>query len=571
MSATTGNPPSPPAPETIHPAGSAALLALLAVGHRAMIAAWTTSLSTDSAYYLWTAEAFAKGEVDRALRAFSGFHPLYPVLTAVFGIPLGDLERGGYLVSVLAGGLGVVPLYFLVRELWNARIARWTGLLYAFHPPLSLESADVMTTGLFLGLFLAALTLWILALRGAPWPYYPLGGVVAALTYLVRAEGIALPAALAAGAAAAAWRGRAGTRGRLAGGVLTAAVAWILIAGPYLIWLHGAHGRWTLTARSSATRLWANLHKQIPPPPPATGSAAPTPANPDPATLLKPAETSADPVLARDPFFQLATKKILQAVYWPILPLMALGFIFNRSLGGRKGTLVVALILVAVLSGPTLLAFALSRYYRPSHRYFLPGVTLLLPWAAAGAVVLYDALSRVASTARPGRLVVVRTVFFAAILVPLLYKTVRPHRREETSFREAGAWLRPREMPEPRRLLSTSVKIAWYGGCGQALTDAAAGSSRWIFRGDGAPVPWEPCPAGSVDSSVSDRTRRLRDLSLANRAPYFVMDEEAFSEWGEPGLPGELESVGFRRVATFGGSPSGENGTRRVWIYRLGT
>ena len=57
---------------------------------------------------------------------------------------------------------------------------------------LTLESADVMTTGLYLLCFISSITLFVLAIRGGPWYLWLFSGLAAALTFLPRMEGAIL-------------------------------------------------------------------------------------------------------------------------------------------------------------------------------------------------------------------------------------------------------------------------------------------------------------------------------------------------------------------------------------------
>ncbi len=551
-----------PLPYDTLPVRTALVLALLAVIHRGLIAALSTTLGADSAFYLWTAEDWAGGEYARALRSFSSFHPLYPILIAGLGSAFDRLETAGVLVSVISSGLGTIPLFFLVRSLWNGRIAFWTGMLYAFHPTLSLESADVMITGLFLSLVLTSLALWHSARTGASCLRYPLAGLVAGLAYLARPEGIALPLFFAIGAASGGIRLFRNLRGlspepvrneirSLLTGGLAAGTLFLATALPYLLWLRTEHGGWRLTARSSAVELWKNLK---------TAADRPDPAAPhlSDARTVPPA-----PPVPPAPFFPTLGSKFARAFYDPLLPLIPLGLLACRRQGGRWSALLPLWGMALTFWIPTIVAFALDPNYRPSHRYLLPGVTLVLPWMAAGFLAIRDAGNR-------GPAGTSRKKWTAAAVILLLglmtVKTLRPRRGDEASFLSAGRWIREQPLPQPRRVMSTSEKIAYYGNCRLVPRPDRYDSSHWVFRGGSAPTAWEPDRGQDQRLRCTDRVRRTLDDFQSEGASLWVVDEVSSSRWPPDFLDG-LRIVGFEPVAMFG--PPDLPGTVPVRIYRL--
>src|SRR5262245_48805161 len=71
------------------------LLAGIALIHRLALVAWTSTIASDSAEYLWMAEDLSRGQ---APLASSGIHPLYPASIAAAARLLKDPVRAGYWV-----------------------------------------------------------------------------------------------------------------------------------------------------------------------------------------------------------------------------------------------------------------------------------------------------------------------------------------------------------------------------------------------------------------------------------------------------------------------------------------
>lgn len=386
----------------------------LAFALRAVLALWTSTLAADGAFHLITAQGFLDGRFGEVLGAYR-LHPLNPVLTGSLGSVLGGVEAGGAAAGVILSSLALLPLYSLTRRFWSERIAGWTGLLYALHPTLTEEGSEVLNTGTFLFFFLAALAAGLAALETRRFALFALSGAACGLLYLTRPEGLLVPLFLVAMAAGYL---RRDPKRAAAGGALAAGVG-LLVAAPYLVWLRGQTGRWTLTARESVSRLVGDA------------PAAPASDRSPPAKI---------------------TRTLLKAQFPPLVPFLLAGLALNRRLGGSRRSLAWAAALAAGTLLPSVLLLLKTGYISPSHRYLLPGVALLLPWTAAGWVALKDVAGRW------GWLPV------AVVALGLSAKSLGPRRADEALFREAGAWIRAQPSLPEGPLVSRGEKIPWYAG-----------------------------------------------------------------------------------------------------------
>lgn len=549
-----------------------ALLVAGALAARLLVIVWTTTIATDASWYLWTAEYYGQGQIARALETDAGIHPLYPILTAVVGVPLGDLVAGGYVVSLVSGALTVLPLFYLVRIFWNERVAVWTCLLFALHPELVLETSEVMTTGLFIFLFVLATALLVCAFRGGHWSYFPLSGLTAALCYLTRPEGIYLVLFFAVGGVIAVFRN--GPRGgaadpsdadappawwgwaRLATGIAVAGVVMVVLSMPYLFWVHAKRGKWTISHKWSANLLWMAIEdpQSLPKPagpapaptPPAPSSALPAPSSPGPS----PPPAEAPPAASKaahsgekaaggppsESFLRSTGKKLAKVSYWPLIAFFCVGVVVMTRLGIGWKRLCLWALMALVQWAPPLLLFYWVPWRPLSHRYFLPGLVFVLPWAAAGLLWILDHFvdklrrSYSENAARSGAI-----VFVTLVVGVLLVKSVGPRRAEEASLLEAGAWLRLHGAAQPMPVVVSREKIAYYGGC-------------------------EPV---SLPSDVN----ALPATCDRHQAVYVVVDEKSLSKLSVKDSH-EVEAAGFLPVASFGGP---QRGTWPVWVFRRAT
>ena len=96
----------------------------------------------------------------------------------------------------MLSSLVVFPLFALVRNIWNDRIAVLAVFLYAVGPRFVSVGSDTMTDGSFLFFFVSAVALlWIGFRREKPW-MGAVAGLFATASYLTRVEGVYLTACL---------------------------------------------------------------------------------------------------------------------------------------------------------------------------------------------------------------------------------------------------------------------------------------------------------------------------------------------------------------------------------------
>jgi hypothetical protein len=561
-----------------------AFLAALAALHRIVILAWTTTIAADGPGYLDAAGKFAQGSFDEGLQTF--LHPLYPLLTASFGTLLGGLERGGYFVSITAASLAVVPLVLWVRGWAGERVAIWTGILYALHPILSLECAEIANTGLFVGLLVTSVSVGLAALQGSHVALYPLAGILIGLCYLTRPEGLAPLLFMGVGAVyqtgrlfhcqkGAPDRGRATLLRfcRLSGGVLAAMIVCACLILPYLLWMRTRSGTWTLTPRPSAMRLLKTMEEKVAPAavlPIPKPTPAPAPTAPGPAALApSPPEEPMMPAIYENAGAPRTGSRLgrvgkvfLKAYHWPLLLAIVPGIL----LGVRKrpiSAVAATWAMATCLWTPYTLHFCLVRGGSLSHRYFLAGVALTLPWAAQGVLLLWDWIGkrpRIAAAGSPPRWLAVAGCLLLG--VGLLYKSIGPRRGYEITMIEAGVWLREQHIPRGVKLADLTGKVPYYAGCPAQGLWMEVENPRWTKAGD----LWQKWDGKTSGPTYSNHTYITRLVVHDRKSPFLVLDEQTVRHYYEEGYFDELSSLGFVLAKTFE-RPDPKSG-RRILIYR---
>jgi len=211
-------------------------------------------MSGDGAGYLGMAHAFAAGDVRRGLMGL--FSPLYPALIAIAHPLLPNWEMAGNLISAAFGSAAIVTVFGMTRAMLDrGDLALGAAALMAFHPDMAAYGGSVRTEAGFIFLMTTAVWLLINGLKFQRLAYIVTAGLVGGIAYLYRTEAIGLvvfgSAFIPLGAIL--W-GRWKFRWGLAASALLSAV-FLMVAGPYLVFLHSVTGRWSVGREFTAAMI----------------------------------------------------------------------------------------------------------------------------------------------------------------------------------------------------------------------------------------------------------------------------------------------------------------------------
>ena len=176
------------------------------------------------------------------------FPPGYPLSVLLFYPVTGDWQAAGRLVSILSSAFGVLLLFWIARRIWQTVPALVAALALAVLPYRLVLGGEVCSEPLYVMLLLAAILLWV---RPTAAPGKAAGfGVFAALAYLVRPEGL-LPMGCMM-LRNLALKDLSLKKRLLTTGIALAAL--FITALPYLVWLHGHTGSWSLSNKLMINR-----------------------------------------------------------------------------------------------------------------------------------------------------------------------------------------------------------------------------------------------------------------------------------------------------------------------------
>ena len=117
-------------------------------------------------------------------------HPLYSILVGVSWLFTQNLEFSGQIVSVIAGSLLVIPVFYLTRGMYGRKAGFWTAIFVVICPPLIFGSTEVRLASLYTLLLSATIAIGWKALGSKYLVWWAFTGLMLALCYLTRSEAI---------------------------------------------------------------------------------------------------------------------------------------------------------------------------------------------------------------------------------------------------------------------------------------------------------------------------------------------------------------------------------------------
>jgi len=416
------------------------LLALGAIAVRAAASLTVAVIESDGVRNLRMAELIEGGRFTDALLVRQPIPPLHPLLTVLADLAIGNRTAAGIAVSVILGGLAVIPLYWIARRTWDDRVATVAAALYAFLPAVVDFQIEPITEGTLLFFFLSAMAVGWTALEEQSWERTVAAAGCAALAWLTRPEGIYLvPLFLAAGL----MRFRRFTF--LA--IPVFAATWLVLAYPYLSFIHAQTGRWQ-TSLSPIPGMIADIF---------TGARAVGTAGQD----FEEYRAVQKHGILLGGAAHLGANFFGKALFYVLGPFLMLGLFRSKPAEGRRPLLAFQLLAAFGYLVPIALSFVASTPF--SHRFLLMPATLLLPVIAVGLV-------RAAEwTRRPQTL----PILAGALCLAMAVRDFRPRRTDKLGMKEAGLAILKTIGPG-KRVFATHGQVEFYARSAYAPLPEAA-------------------------------------------------------------------------------------------------
>jgi hypothetical protein len=455
------------------------LAALLVVAALVRIVAWsrTAVLFNDGPVLLAISDAVGEGRWGEVLA--HPYHPLYPVCIRLFeNLGLAP-ENAAVAVSVFGALIGIIALHSLLRRTFSLEVA-WLGAwLLVLHPWAIDFSADVMTDGLYLGLYLSSFAaLARLVDRPSAWAASVFAGS-SILAFLVRPEALGL---LMAGGFILGLRIAIDPAFR--GAARRPIVVLMLVTGlglmPYVGWLSFEAGALTFTQKKSVSALVRGE------PGPAMIQREPDGGDFVGAAIWLPQSAGEAGVGQPSRSLRGALEAVLRvvrtsaaALRYEVLPFVAMGLLMWRRQGWGAWRAATFAVPVLLYSGLLVLLVWGAGYV--SRRHALPALVPLLgfsalAWQALGQVITSrweprGTLSGLRSDSGPARSAVVersrkRLVCGALVVVLALAwgpRDLRERRSDRVALREAAEWIGS-TFATPGPVAAEKLRMAYYAG-----------------------------------------------------------------------------------------------------------
>lgn len=181
--------------------------------------------------------------------------PLLPAFIAFFCNFFGDFELAGRMVSVLAGVLLVVPVYFLGKAVYDQTVGLIAAAFVAIFPPLAFQSTLILTEALSMLFGGLAVLFGLLMLKRYSLGFALLAGVFAGLAYLSHPQGLGFIIVLAIWIPFATVTKLFLIRPlRMVYLMATLLIGFVALSSSYLIYLKNTTGTWTFSAKGAANQ-----------------------------------------------------------------------------------------------------------------------------------------------------------------------------------------------------------------------------------------------------------------------------------------------------------------------------
>jgi len=377
-------------------------------------------------------------------------HPGYPLAVMVVswpvryfggGVSCDTMVLSAQLASGLAAVLLVVPMFFLGRLLFDARVGFWAALLFQCLPVAAHVLGDALSEAVFFLLLTTALLLAAQALRDRSVLRSLLSGVVGALAYLTRPEGaLAVAATFAVLIGIQVMPALRWPRRQALACAAALVVGWLSLGGPYMAAVGGFSPKPTARKITEGGDPYFSAApvKDVPP---SLARLGPTF-----AVWLHEWPNPQEHRVAKG-FWAMVIETVRAYQYAFGVPALLGIWWFRDRLRTVPGAWVI--LLTCVLHAAGLWRMAVVAGY-VSERHALLLVLGGSFWAAAGMLKIVDAI--VAYSARFSIAPALRPVLATALMLlatgSALPSLLKPLHANRVGHREAGRWLAEHAGPD---------------------------------------------------------------------------------------------------------------------------
>ena len=392
---------------------------------------------------------FASGDFYGVLDTY--WAPVYPILIGLLSAFIDSPVVPAAIVSMVAGSLVVSLTYVLVRQSYGRPEAFVAAALAVFFPHMINSVVMIGSENVYMVFVLGFLIVAWKALRDNSTVLHLLTGLILGLAYLTRPEAIGYPIYFVLVVLVYNfWLKRPFLRNSLPQ-VAALLLGFFLFAAPYIFYLRGETGKWTISGKTEINALMAKVGDS-----PELENVGGSPSQKPARVFLK--------------YFLLnlvEVNKIVPVMFPPLLFLLVGLGLFRNAWDKKRLEREVFLILFCLV---TVLGYAAAV---AQLRYFLILLPILFGWSACGIVNftkwLHDSAQgqvgrKASALLSPPSLVALSIIAVYLYVLPLNFYMRSTERSWEISGyeeRDAGLWLKQNAKPDSL-IFSASRRPVFY-------------------------------------------------------------------------------------------------------------
>ena len=220
--------------------------------------------SADSIVYAITGKNLFSGKGFSYQGTLQLVHPpLYPILIGFFWLLTGNLEFSGQVVSVIAGGLLVIPVYYFAKAIYGRRVGLVSAVLVVICPILVYGSTETFSESLYALFLISSIALTWKALSSRNLLWISLAGLTTGLSFLTHPLGVLFVPIFLLFLFLSPLLIPASTLKSVFKKAALFLAAFVIVCLPYWIFLHKHMGRWVLSGNTNYVSVyWYKLRSE---------------------------------------------------------------------------------------------------------------------------------------------------------------------------------------------------------------------------------------------------------------------------------------------------------------------
>ena len=220
--------------------------------------------SADSVAYAITGKNLFSGKGFSYQGTVQLIHPpLYPILIGFFWLLTNNLEFSGQVVSAIAGGLLVIPVYYFAKAIYGRKVGLVSTLLVAICPILIYGSTETFSESLYTLLLISSVALTWKALSSRNLLWISLAGLTIGLSFLTHPLGILFVPIFLVFLFLSLFLIRTTTLTSVFKKTVLFLASFVIVCLPYWVFLHNHLGRWSFSANTNYVDIhWYKLRSE---------------------------------------------------------------------------------------------------------------------------------------------------------------------------------------------------------------------------------------------------------------------------------------------------------------------